>query len=175
MALCHVSMTFSCFLIILATIERYLITEKSKYLQQFRNKRGALAVFMFTLALVVRGSAVFEIEVSLWNFYYSFECSHLIGWVSQVTPHLMHLHSVLLCCQVMFFHIVRYAFSTLKRRTTFYESNRTRSFLSNLHMFLQLLETKKKAVTRRFWVRNFSLKKRRTAQILLYKHDCEDQ
>uniref|UniRef100_A0A914RR93 G-protein coupled receptors family 1 profile domain-containing protein n=1 Tax=Parascaris equorum TaxID=6256 RepID=A0A914RR93_PAREQ len=63
LAFCHVSMTFSCFLIILATIERYLITKKSNYLQQYRNKRVALAAFMFTLALIVRGSAVFEIEV----------------------------------------------------------------------------------------------------------------
>uniref|UniRef100_A0A0M3KCG6 G_PROTEIN_RECEP_F1_2 domain-containing protein n=1 Tax=Anisakis simplex TaxID=6269 RepID=A0A0M3KCG6_ANISI len=53
LALCHVSMTFSCFLIILATIERYLITQKAKCLQKFRQYRQALAMFMFTLALVV--------------------------------------------------------------------------------------------------------------------------
>ncbi|KHN78793.1 hypothetical protein Tcan_10153 [Toxocara canis] len=81
LALCHVSMTFSCFLIILATIERYLITRKSKYLQKFRTSRGALATFMFTLALVVRGTAVFEIEVKR-----NANCTGLTEYEPMLTP-----------------------------------------------------------------------------------------
>jgi hypothetical protein len=63
LALCQVSMSFSCFLIILATFERYLITVKSSLLSLWRSKRGLLALFMFILALLSRGTAVFEIEV----------------------------------------------------------------------------------------------------------------
>ncbi|VDM98810.1 unnamed protein product [Thelazia callipaeda] len=58
LALCHVSMTFSCFLIILNTIERYLITKQSNLLHKFRNNRCIAACAMFLFALVVRGSII---------------------------------------------------------------------------------------------------------------------
>ncbi|KIH49017.1 hypothetical protein ANCDUO_20909 [Ancylostoma duodenale] len=55
-------MTFSCYLIILGTIERYLITQKSECLKRFRRSRGLLAFFMFLLSLLLRGTLVFEIQ-----------------------------------------------------------------------------------------------------------------
>uniref|UniRef100_A0A915N3U8 G_PROTEIN_RECEP_F1_2 domain-containing protein n=1 Tax=Meloidogyne javanica TaxID=6303 RepID=A0A915N3U8_MELJA len=61
LALCHVSMTFS--LIILGTIERFLITLKSSLLTCFRTNRGPLALGMFLLALLLRGTAIFEVEI----------------------------------------------------------------------------------------------------------------
>lgn len=63
LAMCHVSMTFSTFMIILATIERYLITVRSQLLACFRLNRGRLAIVMFLVALILRGSAIFEIRV----------------------------------------------------------------------------------------------------------------
>ncbi|TMS34810.1 hypothetical protein L596_002327 [Steinernema carpocapsae] len=63
LALCHVSMTFSSFLIILATIERYLITERSRLLQCFRRNRPQSAFFMFIAAVLLRGTAFFEVEL----------------------------------------------------------------------------------------------------------------
>ncbi|XGW07250.1 hypothetical protein V3C99_010444 [Haemonchus contortus] len=62
LALCQVSMTFSCYLIILATIERYLITQRSSCLKRFRRSRGLMALFMFMLSLLLRGTLVFEIQ-----------------------------------------------------------------------------------------------------------------
>nr|CDJ80527.1 7TM GPCR domain containing protein [Haemonchus contortus] len=63
LALCQVSMTFSCYLIILATIERYLITQRSSCLKRFRRSRGLMALFMFMLSLLLRGTLVFEIQL----------------------------------------------------------------------------------------------------------------
>jgi len=63
LALCHVSMTFSCFMIILGTIERYLITNKSKVLPWFRQSRALLALLMFLLAMVLKGTMFFEVQV----------------------------------------------------------------------------------------------------------------
>ncbi|PIO75339.1 7 transmembrane receptor [Teladorsagia circumcincta] len=63
LALCQVSMTFSCYLIILATIERYLITQRSDCLKRFRRSRGLMALFMFLLSLLLRGTLVFEIQL----------------------------------------------------------------------------------------------------------------
>ncbi|KAF7635129.1 G_PROTEIN_RECEP_F1_2 domain-containing protein [Meloidogyne graminicola] len=63
LALCHVSMTFSCFMIILGTIERFLITLKSSFLVCFRTNRGPLALGMFLVALLLRGTAIFEVEI----------------------------------------------------------------------------------------------------------------
>lgn len=63
LALCHVSMTFSCFMIILGTIERFLITLKSPLLSCFRTNRGPLALAMFLIALVLRGVSIFEVEI----------------------------------------------------------------------------------------------------------------
>uniref|UniRef100_A0A1I7XUK9 G_PROTEIN_RECEP_F1_2 domain-containing protein n=1 Tax=Heterorhabditis bacteriophora TaxID=37862 RepID=A0A1I7XUK9_HETBA len=62
LSLCQVSMTFSCYLIILATIERYLITQRSNCLNKFRRNRGFMALIMFILALLLRGTMVFEIQ-----------------------------------------------------------------------------------------------------------------
>nr|CAD2179732.1 unnamed protein product [Meloidogyne enterolobii] len=56
-------MTFSCFMIILGTIERFLITLKSSLLTCFRTNRGPLALGMFLLALLLRGTAIFEVEI----------------------------------------------------------------------------------------------------------------
>lgn len=61
--MCHVSMTFSTFMIILGTIERYLITVKSNYLQCYRKRRTSLVIIMFCFALILRGTAIFEIKV----------------------------------------------------------------------------------------------------------------
>lgn len=61
--MCHVSMTFSTFMIILGTIERYLITVKSKYLQCYRKRRKTLVIIMFCFALILRGTSIFEIKV----------------------------------------------------------------------------------------------------------------
>lgn len=63
LSLCQVSMTFSCYLIILATIERYLITQRSSCLKQFRRHRGPMALFMFVLSLLLRGTLIFEIQL----------------------------------------------------------------------------------------------------------------
>ncbi|VDL62085.1 unnamed protein product [Nippostrongylus brasiliensis] len=63
LSLCQVSMTFSCYLIILATIERYLITQRSDCLKRFRRTRGLMALFMFLLSLLLRGTLVFEIQL----------------------------------------------------------------------------------------------------------------
>ncbi|CAD5212462.1 unnamed protein product [Bursaphelenchus okinawaensis] len=63
LSLCHVSMTFSCFMIILATIERYLITVKHRMLTCFRMNRCNLALLMFLLSLILRGTAVFEFQI----------------------------------------------------------------------------------------------------------------
>ncbi|KAJ1353802.1 hypothetical protein KIN20_010546 [Parelaphostrongylus tenuis] len=63
LSLCQVSMTFSCYLIMLATIERYLITQRSKCLKRFRRNRGLMAFIMFLLSLLLRGTLVFEIQM----------------------------------------------------------------------------------------------------------------
>ncbi|MFH4977756.1 hypothetical protein AB6A40_004465 [Gnathostoma spinigerum] len=63
LAVCHTLMTFSCYLIILATLERLLITEKSAWLKKWRCNRGLLATFMLGFATVVKGSAIFEVEI----------------------------------------------------------------------------------------------------------------
>ncbi|KAI1720280.1 7 transmembrane receptor (rhodopsin family) domain-containing protein [Ditylenchus destructor] len=63
LAMCHVSMTFSCLCIILGTIERYLITVKHPILSCFRSNRGRLALLMFVVALLLRGTAVFEVTI----------------------------------------------------------------------------------------------------------------
>uniref|UniRef100_A0A914CQK4 G-protein coupled receptors family 1 profile domain-containing protein n=1 Tax=Acrobeloides nanus TaxID=290746 RepID=A0A914CQK4_9BILA len=47
----------------LCQVSIYLITVKSSLLSLWRSKRGLLALFMFILALLSRGTAVFEIEV----------------------------------------------------------------------------------------------------------------
>ena len=51
-------------MIILGTIERYLITVKSRFLACFRNSRGLLAFAMLCLATLLRGTSFFEIQVS---------------------------------------------------------------------------------------------------------------
>ncbi|KHJ94025.1 hypothetical protein OESDEN_06056 [Oesophagostomum dentatum] len=56
-------MTFSCYLIILGTLERYLITQRSECLKWFRRNRGMLAFYMFLLSLLLRGTLVFEIQL----------------------------------------------------------------------------------------------------------------
>jgi hypothetical protein len=63
LALCHVCMTFSCFMIILGTIERYLITVKSQYLNCFRHSRFRFTFIMLLIALLLRGTEVFEITI----------------------------------------------------------------------------------------------------------------
>ncbi|KAI6179331.1 G-PROTEIN-RECEP-F1-2 domain-containing protein [Aphelenchoides besseyi] len=63
LSLCHVSMTFSCFMIILGSIERYMITVKSPFLGCFRESRGRLALSMLILALLLRGTVYFEIQI----------------------------------------------------------------------------------------------------------------
>ncbi|KAE9548890.1 hypothetical protein FO519_007899 [Halicephalobus sp. NKZ332] len=60
LSLCHVSMTFSCLMIILGTIERFLITEKSPFLSCWRKRRRYLGISMMGLALILRGTEVFE-------------------------------------------------------------------------------------------------------------------
>jgi hypothetical protein len=49
--------------IILGTIERFLITLKSPMLACFRTNRGPFALAMFFAALVLRGTAIFEVEI----------------------------------------------------------------------------------------------------------------
>ncbi|CAI4232670.1 unnamed protein product [Auanema sp. JU1783] len=63
LSLCQTSMTFSTYLIILATIERYLITHRSRSLTAFRRCRTMLSFVVFMLSLLLRGTAIFEIEV----------------------------------------------------------------------------------------------------------------
>ncbi|CAJ0606357.1 unnamed protein product [Cylicocyclus nassatus] len=63
LSMCQVSMTFSCYLIILGTLERYLITQRSRSLKWFRRSRGLLAFYMFLLSLLLRGTLVFEIQL----------------------------------------------------------------------------------------------------------------
>uniref|UniRef100_A0A7E4USK2 G_PROTEIN_RECEP_F1_2 domain-containing protein n=1 Tax=Panagrellus redivivus TaxID=6233 RepID=A0A7E4USK2_PANRE len=60
LALCHVSMTFSCLMIILGSIERYLITVKSAKLGWWRRHRMLLAFAMMLLALFLRGTEIVE-------------------------------------------------------------------------------------------------------------------
>ncbi|VDM55036.1 unnamed protein product [Angiostrongylus costaricensis] len=56
-------MTFSCYLIMLATTERYLITQRSKCLKRFRRNRGFMAFVMFLISLLLRGTLMFEIQL----------------------------------------------------------------------------------------------------------------
>ncbi|UMM15978.1 hypothetical protein L5515_013187 [Caenorhabditis briggsae] len=63
LALSQTSMTFSCYLIILATIERYLITLRAKCLGTFRQCRGLSALCMFVLALLLRAPIIFEMQI----------------------------------------------------------------------------------------------------------------
>ncbi|CAI5442587.1 unnamed protein product [Caenorhabditis angaria] len=63
LALCQTSMTFSCYLIILATLERYLITLRSKCLPTFRRCRGLLALLMFILSFLLRAPIYYEMHV----------------------------------------------------------------------------------------------------------------
>jgi hypothetical protein len=49
--------------IILGTIERFLITLKSPMLSCFRTNRGPLALGMFFAALLLRGTAILEVEI----------------------------------------------------------------------------------------------------------------
>uniref|UniRef100_A0A8R1HMV4 G-protein coupled receptors family 1 profile domain-containing protein n=1 Tax=Caenorhabditis japonica TaxID=281687 RepID=A0A8R1HMV4_CAEJA len=63
LALCQISMTFSCYLIILATIERYLITLRAKCLGTFRKCRGMAAFFMLVLSVLLRGPILFEMQI----------------------------------------------------------------------------------------------------------------
>lgn len=60
LALCNIFMSFSCFMIILGTIERYLITVKSHYLECFRSSRMRLSFIMLCIAILLRGTIVFE-------------------------------------------------------------------------------------------------------------------
>ncbi|GMT15821.1 hypothetical protein PFISCL1PPCAC_7118, partial [Pristionchus fissidentatus] len=60
LTLCNVSMTFSTFLIILATVERYMITEKSERLRWFRSHRGLLAFIAFVFACLLKGFMFWE-------------------------------------------------------------------------------------------------------------------
>lgn len=64
LALCHVAMAWSCYLIILATIERYLITIKAKSLNWIRSNRIALIIGSLVAALIAKGTFIFEVEVS---------------------------------------------------------------------------------------------------------------
>ncbi|ETN79092.1 hypothetical protein NECAME_10039 [Necator americanus] len=82
-----VSMTFSCYLIILGTIERYLITQRSECLKRFRQSRGLLAFFMFLLSLLLRGTLVFEIQSkirSATRLLVLIVCSYLLANVLNV-------------------------------------------------------------------------------------------
>ncbi|CAL2031135.1 unnamed protein product [Caenorhabditis brenneri] len=63
LALSQTSMTFSCYLIILATIERYLITLRAKCLGTFRQCRGLSAFCMFILSLLLRAPILFEMQI----------------------------------------------------------------------------------------------------------------
>ncbi|KAL3107198.1 hypothetical protein niasHT_011917 [Heterodera trifolii] len=63
LALCHVSMTFSCLMIILGCYERLLITLKSPQLSCFRNNRTHLALGALCLSIVLRGTSFFEVEL----------------------------------------------------------------------------------------------------------------
>uniref|UniRef100_A0A914I762 G-protein coupled receptors family 1 profile domain-containing protein n=1 Tax=Globodera rostochiensis TaxID=31243 RepID=A0A914I762_GLORO len=63
LALCHVSMTFSCLMIILGCYERFLITLKSPQLACFRNNRAQLALCALCLSIVLRGTSIFEVEL----------------------------------------------------------------------------------------------------------------
>ncbi|KAI6226202.1 G-PROTEIN-RECEP-F1-2 domain-containing protein [Aphelenchoides fujianensis] len=53
----------SCFLIILGTIERYLVTVKSPFLGSFQHARGRLAIGVLLLAMGLRGTFFFEIQI----------------------------------------------------------------------------------------------------------------
>lgn len=53
-------MTFSCLMIILGTIERYLITEKSRFLNSWRQNRQILAIMMMGVSMILRGTEIFE-------------------------------------------------------------------------------------------------------------------
>ncbi|CAB3404214.1 unnamed protein product [Caenorhabditis bovis] len=63
LALCQTSMTFSTYLIILATIERFLITQRSKCLGAFRRCRRISAFLVFVLSLLLRGPILFEMVI----------------------------------------------------------------------------------------------------------------
>ncbi|GMS87129.1 hypothetical protein PENTCL1PPCAC_9304, partial [Pristionchus entomophagus] len=57
---CNISMTFSTFLIILATTERFMITIKSDRLRWFRTHRGLLAGCALFLACLLKGGMFWE-------------------------------------------------------------------------------------------------------------------
>jgi hypothetical protein len=78
LALCHVSMSFSCFMIILGTIERYLITVKSQYLECFRRSRLRFAFILLCFAMLLRGTAIFESKNKL-------NCHNYTKFLVQVT------------------------------------------------------------------------------------------
>ncbi|CAD6197004.1 unnamed protein product [Caenorhabditis auriculariae] len=82
LGLCSVSMAFSSYLIILATIERFLITQRSSWLGAFRRHRGLSAFGMFLLALLMRGPIIFESELKR-----NGECTGL-------TEYYIDLHSI---------------------------------------------------------------------------------
>uniref|UniRef100_A0A914VYJ3 G-protein coupled receptors family 1 profile domain-containing protein n=1 Tax=Plectus sambesii TaxID=2011161 RepID=A0A914VYJ3_9BILA len=63
LALCHVAMAWSCYLIILATIERYLVTTKAHSLNWVRTNRIKLIICSLIAALISKGTFIFEVEL----------------------------------------------------------------------------------------------------------------
>uniref|UniRef100_A0A0N4ZC33 G_PROTEIN_RECEP_F1_2 domain-containing protein n=1 Tax=Parastrongyloides trichosuri TaxID=131310 RepID=A0A0N4ZC33_PARTI len=63
LALCNTASSFSVFLLILATVERYLISIKSKYLVFVRSHRKMLVLIVFFIALLIRGTTFLEVSI----------------------------------------------------------------------------------------------------------------
>uniref|UniRef100_A0A0K0EKF8 G_PROTEIN_RECEP_F1_2 domain-containing protein n=1 Tax=Strongyloides stercoralis TaxID=6248 RepID=A0A0K0EKF8_STRER len=63
LALCNTASSFSVFLLILATAERYLILTKSKHLIFFRSHRKTFALLSFIFALLIRGTTFLEVTI----------------------------------------------------------------------------------------------------------------
>lgn len=86
LALCHVAMAWSCYLIILATIERYLVTTKANALNWVRSKRITLIAGSLIAALITKGTFVLEVEVtSMVYFAYAQSPSLLLSSSPMVT------------------------------------------------------------------------------------------
>uniref|UniRef100_A0A0N5C8Y7 G_PROTEIN_RECEP_F1_2 domain-containing protein n=1 Tax=Strongyloides papillosus TaxID=174720 RepID=A0A0N5C8Y7_STREA len=63
LALCNTASSFSVFLLILATAERYLILVKSEHLIFFRSHRKIFAFLSFIFALLIRGTTFLEVTI----------------------------------------------------------------------------------------------------------------
>ncbi|CEF60196.1 G protein-coupled receptor, rhodopsin-like family and EF-hand domain and EF-hand domain pair and GPCR, rhodopsin-like, 7TM domain-containing protein [Strongyloides ratti] len=63
LALCNTASSFSVFLLILATAERYLILIKSNHLICFRSRRKLFAFLSFIFALLIRGTTFLEVTI----------------------------------------------------------------------------------------------------------------